>query len=372
MFIQKILVLALLQSGLNFSLQVKESIPSSVVIPTEHNSVVMHDDIDGVNNDKEHEISPLYNYDRHHYGIGPATFFRYLYNLPLNEKGTCAYVALAMLLSYYDTRVNDDIVPDKYILKGYATTPYDFYSHIPGNQIYHYNKPIDNDYINELENNLEKDIQAKMLNNVKNAKGEYKFGIRDELYDVAMKGIIGSNIKYKHNTYGQRMFESDQDANNRLKKQAIEIIKQGRPVITFAYQKKQDNKKIGYHAVVSYDYNKYGDLISNFGWANPNGGSNSYTRKSFADMNYNYVDTILDLDFTINLHKHSQNFFFGGYFYCACSVYNDRAHDVNYTFDENKHYGKCKDCNVYIDEPHKLAPMGIYTRCTDCDYIRGN
>ena len=35
-------------------------------------------------------------------------------NMGVNVKGSCGYVAMTMLLSYYDTYLNDDIISDEY------------------------------------------------------------------------------------------------------------------------------------------------------------------------------------------------------------------------------------------------------------------
>ena len=35
-------------------------------------------------------------------------------NYPLNLLGSCTYVALTMLLTYYDTYLNDNIIPEVY------------------------------------------------------------------------------------------------------------------------------------------------------------------------------------------------------------------------------------------------------------------
>ena len=32
----------------------------------------------------------------------------------MNYKGSCGYVAIGMLLSYYDTFLSDDIIPEQY------------------------------------------------------------------------------------------------------------------------------------------------------------------------------------------------------------------------------------------------------------------
>ena len=42
-------------------------------------------------------------------------------NLGQNYKGSCGYVAIGMLLSYYDTYLNDDIIPEQYDVRGQGT-----------------------------------------------------------------------------------------------------------------------------------------------------------------------------------------------------------------------------------------------------------
>ena len=50
----------------------------------------------------------------------------YFYNLRgnygFNYMGTCAYVGLGMLFTYYDAYYNDNIVPEKYEVRGHLTT----------------------------------------------------------------------------------------------------------------------------------------------------------------------------------------------------------------------------------------------------------
>lgn len=41
-----------------------------------------------------------------------SAYFDYLEtNFGTNDKGSCVYVSIGMLLSYYDTFLNDDIIP---------------------------------------------------------------------------------------------------------------------------------------------------------------------------------------------------------------------------------------------------------------------
>ena len=43
------------------------------------------------------------------------SYFRHLTNnYPVNHYGSCSYVAISMLLSYYDTFYDDNIIPEQY------------------------------------------------------------------------------------------------------------------------------------------------------------------------------------------------------------------------------------------------------------------
>ena len=43
-------------------------------------------------------------------------------NFGMNYKGSCGYVAIGMMLSYYDTLLSDDIIPERYDVNSVGTT----------------------------------------------------------------------------------------------------------------------------------------------------------------------------------------------------------------------------------------------------------
>ena len=298
-----------------------------------------------------------------HRGIGATTFFSNLRNIPYNQKGSCAYVALAMVLDFYDTTVNDNIVPDQYILRGQATSPINFYKYSPGNAPLEFDISSDAAYNEDIENHVQNDIQSKMFKNVKDELGKYQYSINSDLYGAAMKGFA-TGLNYEMNVYRKYSTESDMTATYRLKDIAIDIIREGRPVIL--YTKTKDFSS--YHAVVAHNYDKYNDLLVHFGWVNIEQPELMDTNVTLSTHSYKYIDTVIDFDFSNVPHVHSKNYMFAGSFYCGCNVINLLDHHYTWTITDTSHYGYCQDCKNYVNEAHSFQFMGYYYQCTKCGF----
>lgn len=64
---------------------------------------------------ESYKSSDTYLSNISHYSNFKNHYFDNLtYNFGVNYKGSCGYVAMAMLLSYYDTYISDDIVDEQY------------------------------------------------------------------------------------------------------------------------------------------------------------------------------------------------------------------------------------------------------------------
>lgn len=82
-------------------------------------------DVDDVLTPEEHwecleeaiSSSTVYNSSITEYHSHLVSYYDNLtYNFGMNYKGSCGYVAIGMLLSYYDTFLNDSIIPEQYDL----------------------------------------------------------------------------------------------------------------------------------------------------------------------------------------------------------------------------------------------------------------
>ncbi len=100
-------------------------------------------------------------------------------NFPYNTHGTCSYVAISMLLSFYDTYFNDFIIADDYETETKMQNdviPKDIES--PGIK----SEPLEDvyglstySYINYIENNYEEYLHLKLIKNAACLFGSYKF-----------------------------------------------------------------------------------------------------------------------------------------------------------------------------------------------------
>lgn len=94
----------------------------------------------------------------------PNQYFRNLENHGINERGSCAYVAIGMFLSYYDTYWNDEIIPDAYDKLGEIdNTEYNGYKHSPGIFDQGYYCTDDQEYKAHMYTQLSNNLHAYLL-----------------------------------------------------------------------------------------------------------------------------------------------------------------------------------------------------------------
>lgn len=274
-------------------------------------------------------------------------------HFPTNNSGNCGYTAAAMLLSYYDTYWNLNIIPNQFN----DLTPSRV--HRDDN---HYSSPGVNDYyapvwteLNPkmdppIEGDRNSDYARKYYENEREAYSRYldymlartNDNIVSELYSIAldpsvnvynfarepkpMLGVDGMQtiVNYFFAKYGlsgkiemnfrlfsdMKEFEGDEKAQRQyLRKEAIERLKSGQPIV-FAGKLSSAKYKSGVdgggnqifrggHAVIAYEYCDDGNIIGHMGWK----GREEYSRlsldKEFESFDaYAYIDVSPDLEFT--------------------------------------------------------------------------
>ena len=107
---------------LNSLLLINLSISCINVIGTSHDASRHHDCNTIIADTIDPEIQKKYvlsenQYDnkiKEYYDYKSSYFDNLTYNFGMNYKGSCGYIAIAMLLSYYDTFLSDDIIPENY------------------------------------------------------------------------------------------------------------------------------------------------------------------------------------------------------------------------------------------------------------------
>ena len=281
------------------------------------------------------------------------TYFNNLHtNIGNNYKGSCGYVAAAMLLSYYDTILSDKIVPREFEKNSIAYNNPDF-SESPGSKFYQF--PFDpsemsykdyvrvinkakNSYLHEMllsialaknlnkepdeddttdfdfassMSTIEKTIRYYLKSVAEVKKSEYEIHIKDNSHEMQKALMLGSLVKI--NAY-----------SNEIRKYAIKKVRKGYPVLLGIHNGVEG------HAVIAYDYNKKEDkLYCHFGYQSEmaNNKKDFRTHLTPEEEGYNFYTSALVLDFDedkiSNTHLNNYEVVVNGalFYYCPDGRY---------------------------------------------------
>ena len=245
--------------------------------------------------------------------FAPYYFSNLKENFGKNIKGSCSYVAVDILLSFYDSYWNDDFIPEKYdginelINSGNVLDTFnspgtkaekDFSSILSRYSNLDYLNVVDQ-YKDEI---LHMELLSRGINNyhIYDMEAEYPCGT----YLSTMKEII-----YDYLDESTSLSRSDvnivyrNDSNNSMLATVIEKVKQGIPVIVDA--------KItgGFHSFVVYDYDEKNDeLYGNAGRYSSHPTTSEHAHKSFTNFGFSYIQEILYFEPKIS-HSHSYNYY---------------------------------------------------------------
>lgn len=237
-------------------------------------------------------------------------------NFGNNNKGSCGYVAAAMILSYYDTVLNEKIVPRQFDNPSLAHDKPDF-SESPGVKFYQpaynpdeisyndYVKDINkrkNTYLHECLISLAIDKHINDAPKDKNSSN-FKFALNAneikkvlERYFKKVAGIKKSeyDIHVKDNTSELQNAQTNEkllEYSNDIRKYVIRKVRKGYPVILGIVGNE------GGHAVVAYDYDKNTDkLYCHLGWGTDS-RQNNLTHITPEDAGFGIYCSALVLDF---------------------------------------------------------------------------
>ena len=250
-----------------------------------------------------------------------------------NVEGTCGIIAIEMVLGYYDSYKNDNVIIESQDYNTYddETDPYYFYDS-PGMGYAFY----------ETIANINLDLYGrKAINGFESI----------QTLEVYFSDYNPYNIDFDY-VYSA---SSSSQAN------ALEVkgcIEEGMPVIVNFYGYYTNGDYIN-HAAVAYMYSN-GDIFVNMGH------SNNMTAVSIADF---YIYQILGIEILGN-HVHSNNYLSrynntNHRYICPCGeYYYDEPHTYSYHVATNKsyHQSRCEVCHSYFPHPHNF----INGLCTDC------
>ena len=273
-----------------------------------------------------------------------AKYFSYLVNnFGSNKKGSCCYVATSMLLTYYDSYVNDNFVPDAYITRserGIYGFPYEY--GMPGNfyeeDIYttSYSGRPYTDFVNAYSSQslhcyliaLGFSSDLDFYNSSARTSYDGSLAISaDEMVSLINKYIwsLGSNVTDQFTTARLRvrtMFASNGATQSQIRAKMIEKIRAGVPVIYFGFNSSSRamasedlNSETG-HAMVAYDYNSTTDKIYvHIGHQDLND-----LNMTLEETSYTNYGGIIWLEEESLPHVHSDNFQSSTGYVCGCQM----------------------------------------------------
>lgn len=318
------------------------------------------------------------------------------YNFGMNYKGSCGYVALAMLLSYYDTYQSDSIIPEQYDINsvgnGSDTTarrnsPGVMKDAIlsPDTGDFSYGYTVDaSAYYSSISALSNSSLHAKLIT-IAASKGYYDFDddynpcattytMRYDVLNDYFADVVGYQLNTDYSIVSCNE-ERNPSASNSVRDFAIQQVQQGNPVLLSVGGN-------GGHVVVAYDYDANTDeLFCHMGW---NASSTHRTVESFG---FSIYKTALALNFNAS-HTHSNNYAVvtvtdgipstGYYCYHDCHIVtytNGNRHEYTDHFvyySSSKHKAYCY-CGKYVLLAHGVAAGTTWIRnghtygtCIDC------
>lgn len=266
-------------------------------------------------------------------------------NSPTSFSGSCSYVAIGMMLSYYDTIVNDNVIVESYDVNSY----YNFTDYSAINVQAYYQSPGIDDFFHS-------DLIDYGISHGYTTAGDVSISVNnmDDLLNDYFEDINMSITT--HNVDQINIFV---DKVNFCK----EAIAAGKPVIIAIHGTDPllDSRNLK-HDVIGYGYDDTGIYV-NFGWkgTNINVNINNYSipRAFYIDLNEGHSCS--------NNYTWECNGCTGTI--CSCGLITCN-HEIrsNVLYDSINHKNQCDACNEYELEAHNFYISNQYKICGDCGY----
>lgn len=306
-------------------------------------------------------------------------------NFSQNKFGTCSYIVLENLLSYYDTFYNDDIIPEKYEVNSNNK------SDSPGsyNDIDDVNAMSNKqEFINFCINNKEKYLIAKLVYiAVCELNYGFQFGSEQQInllkYYLATEANLTENIDYTLNE--SSVITDETWIVNELKKGRIVITNMAGNLVE-PEQNFQDVYIDDYdfeHSAIAYECGSSdNEFYMHYGYHS--GDINTYragvtiTRSNGSVIKYSHFYKCTSISMNVE-HKHSKRY--STYVnstkhisHCPCGYSEESIHNYEYI---GSNTGKCKEClneramelpKTVISDPDSGTLCGTHVRLYNGEY----
>lgn len=375
---------------------------SAVAEQVKQNAVYL---TEAVENGRDFEIAPTKGTVSYSTAISsgePDTFLQAYFNclktnMGENYKGSCGYVALGMLLSYYDTFLNDDIIPEQYDVVSFGSetdmiarhnSPGIYNDVITASDCAVYNKTnvydlSASEYFNFISKQVDYSLHAKLIS-IGETAGNYNYKSDKnpagtthsdrELTLISYLRWAGFSANDFSIVGKERSSAGILTSSDDVKKFVKSYIDKGYPVLVGL-----ENIDTGArHACIAYSYDD-NDVYLNMGWS----GGNEHVPVS---LRYNRYNSAIIIDWKL-AHEHTNNYAVrkssidgmpSTKFYCyddSHIVTSGHRHQFNNRYEQynsSMHAAYCL-CGQHINEFHSFnvkVPVVMSTSklCEHCGY----
>lgn len=261
-------------------------------------------------------------------------FYNLSDNMAYNAKGSCGFVSMAMLLSFWDSYWDTEIVEEKFEADAIVTTQYvDLLGISPGviKEPDRIANVTDKRYYENVSTYCETYFQFKLMSlfrdNIRpllSDDGSYSYGLGYTDYYQFFDYYLNEYLGLSSSDYV--IYQSDN--SHQVRDGIIDLVQRGIPVRASI----RDSKGVaGNHSVIAYDYDRDTDTIyCNFGW-----GSNT-THVTIESQGYDTWGSYTAIDLNTD-HIHSDNYVFANdanKTFCSCDAYlTDNVNVDNHYLD---------------------------------------
>ena len=279
-----------------------------------------------ITGDSDKEIEKLNNDNTLHLTNEYAThyFYNLTENFGVNEMGSCGYIALGMLLSYYDTYWDDNFIEETFDQNASLSTnsfttnvsspgikvEQSLLTGITGNGFYKDGE----DYLNRIVKQNSSNFFHLKLIEIGDSLGYYDKSLGRESAGLEELELLNLTGEYLYNTKGysesqvkieSRILSSDPGTSSDYEVRLFveEKIKQGIPVLITMSQV-ESQEVIKRHAMVAYDYDFDEATKTNKVYVHTglkNSYNNAVTHIDLASTNYNVFTSAIALQ-PLTLH----------------------------------------------------------------------
>ena len=291
-------------------------------------------------------------------------------NFGNNQMGSCGYVTVGSILTYFDTFYNDDIVPENYDVISEANSTDEALENSPGSKFEVLDRSSLDKYWEEIENNKDDNLHNLMMSNY----NEVSISTHDDA--EVIKSVVPTNLKNSFEFFVLDLYSSacEENINSTFINIAKEIIDRGLPVNLSIGKRQNNNTLNALHSVVAYDY-VGDDLYMHTGWM----GSNTHLKLNQIPCDqYNYYDTIYAISIIVPKmnHTHSNNYkiyYDNGeqfYYFCPCGTTIGHTHEFTYQkYDSVQHIQTCIHCHEVQYRNHIYLSERATCICGEKNYL---